>query len=57
MARRLQGSDKHLPQILKMKELYMRGIGVHHGGLLPILKEVAEIFFSKGLVKVDGYYI
>ncbi|KAG5184771.1 P-loop containing nucleoside triphosphate hydrolase protein, partial [Tribonema minus] len=26
--------------------------GVHHGGLLPILKETVEILFSRGIVKV-----
>jgi antiviral helicase SKI2 len=26
--------------------------GVHHGGLLPILKEMVEILFSRGIVKV-----
>ncbi|KAI5454433.1 Antiviral helicase ski2 [Naganishia albida] len=49
---RLKGSDKKLPQIARMRELLMRGIGVHHGGLLPIVKEVVEILFSRGLVKV-----
>lgn len=34
------GSDKQLPQIKRMKDLLSRGIGVHHGGLLPIVKEV-----------------
>ena len=29
-----------------------RGIAVHHGGLLPILKEVVEILFTRGLIKV-----
>lgn len=38
---RLKGSDKKLPQILKMRQLLSRGIGVHHGGLLPIVKEVS----------------
>lgn len=28
------------------------GIGVHHSGILPILKEIIEILFIKGLVKV-----
>lgn len=28
-----------------------RGIGIHHGGLLPILKEVIEILFQEGLIK------
>jgi antiviral helicase SKI2 len=30
----------------------VRGIGVHHGGLLPIMKEIVEILFGRGLVKV-----
>lgn len=37
---RLRGTDKELPQILRMRELLSRGIAVHHGGLLPIIKEV-----------------
>ncbi|CAD6978253.1 unnamed protein product, partial [Tilletia controversa] len=45
-------SDKKLPQILRMRELLSRGIGVHHGGLLPIVKGVVEILFQRGLVKV-----
>jgi antiviral helicase SKI2 len=36
------GSDKKLPQIGRMRDLLSRGIGVHHGGLLPIVKEVGE---------------
>lgn len=32
------GSDKRLPQIQRMRDLLSRGIGVHHGGLLPIVK-------------------
>lgn len=32
--------------------LLKRGIGIHHGGLLPILKETIEILFSEGLLKV-----
>ena len=32
------GSDKTLPQITRMRELLSRGIGVHHGGLLPLVK-------------------
>ena len=35
-----------------MLPLLQRGIGIHHGGLLPILKEVIEILFGEGLVKV-----
>uniref|UniRef100_M4BTY6 Helicase SKI2W n=1 Tax=Hyaloperonospora arabidopsidis (strain Emoy2) TaxID=559515 RepID=M4BTY6_HYAAE len=49
---RLQGSDRELPQVLTTKEMLKRGIGVHHGGLLPIIKEMVEILFGRGLVKV-----
>lgn len=49
---RLEASDKKLPQISRMRDLLSRGIGVHHGGLLPIVKEVVEILFARGLVKV-----
>lgn len=49
---RLSDSDRKLPQILKMKDLLSRGVAVHHGGLLPIVKEIVEILFSRGLVKV-----
>lgn len=48
----LVGSDKELPQVLRMRELLSRGIAVHHSGLLPILKEIVEILFTRGLVKV-----
>ncbi|XP_058684946.1 LOW QUALITY PROTEIN: superkiller complex protein 2-like, partial [Poecile atricapillus] len=49
---RLRGSDRRLPQVLQLSELLQRGIGVHHGGVLPLLKEVVEMLFSQGLVKV-----
>ncbi|KAG9066383.1 ATP-dependent RNA helicase mtr4 [Linnemannia hyalina] len=44
--------DRTLPQIMHLLPLLQRGIGIHHGGLLPILKEVIEILFQEGLVKV-----
>lgn len=36
-----------------MRDLLKRGIGVHHSGILPIMKEVIEMLFSRGLVKVN----
>ena len=47
----LSDDDKKLPQVEHVLPLLMRGIGIHHGGLLPILKEVIEILFSEGLIK------
>jgi len=32
--------------------LLLKGIGVHHGGLLPIAKEVVELLFQEGLIQV-----
>ena len=49
---RLKPEDRTLPQIRRLRELLARGIAVHHGGMLPIIKEVVEILFAKGLVKV-----
>ena len=48
----LSEEDKQLPQILNILPLLKRGIGIHHSGLLPILKETIEILFQEGLIKV-----
>lgn len=48
----LSPDDRRLPQISNILPLLKRGIGIHHGGLLPILKEVIEILFQEGLIKV-----
>lgn len=49
---RLKPEDRVLPQIIRLRELLNRGIAVHHGGLLPIVKEIVEILFAQTLVKV-----
>ncbi|KAJ1726484.1 ATP-dependent RNA helicase mtr4, partial [Coemansia biformis] len=43
--------DRCLPQIENILPLLKRGVGIHHSGLLPILKEVIEILFQEGLLK------
>jgi ATP-dependent RNA helicase DOB1 len=48
----LSPEDKDLPQIQHLLPLLQRGIGIHHSGLLPILKETIEILFQEGLIKV-----
>jgi ATP-dependent RNA helicase DOB1 len=48
----LSAEDKSLPQIQHMLPLLRRGIGIHHSGLLPILKETIEILFQENLIKV-----
>ncbi|KAJ9600504.1 hypothetical protein L9F63_009194 [Diploptera punctata] len=47
----LKPADRLLPQVVKLEDLLKRGIGVHHSGILPILKEIVEMLFQKGLVK------
>lgn len=47
----LSDEDKNLPQVENILPLLRRGIGIHHGGLLPILKETIEIMFGEGLIK------
>ncbi|KAI5949309.1 MTR4 [Candida jiufengensis] len=48
----LPENDKDLPQIKNILPLLKRGIGIHHSGLLPILKEIIEILFQEGFLKV-----
>ncbi|KAL6929733.1 ATP-dependent RNA helicase mtr4 [Hanseniaspora valbyensis] len=48
----LPENDRKLPQITQLLPLLRRGIGIHHSGLLPILKEVIEILFQEGFLKV-----
>ena len=48
----LSDDDQQLPQIQHLLPLLQRGIGIHHSGLLQILKEVIEILFQEGLIKV-----
>ncbi|XP_058790896.1 superkiller complex protein 2 isoform X2 [Phymastichus coffea] len=50
--RHLKGTDVELPQVLRMQRLLTLGIGIHHSGILPILKEIVEMLFQKGIVKV-----
>ncbi|KAG6450512.1 hypothetical protein O3G_MSEX006615 [Manduca sexta] len=47
----LSEEDRKLPQVENVVPLLRRGIGIHHGGLLPILKETIEILFGLGLIK------
>ncbi len=44
--------DREMPAVKSMLPLLKRGIGVHHSGLLPLLKEVVEILFQEQLIKV-----
>jgi superfamily II RNA helicase len=41
-----------LGQVSETIKYLKRGIGIHHSGFIPILKEIVEILFSKGLIKI-----
>ncbi len=47
----LSAVDRELEVVVKMLPLLKKGIGVHHSGLLPLLKEMVELLFQEGLVK------
>lgn len=36
----------------QIRDLAIKGIGVHHAGLIPVFKEIIEMLFSKNLIKV-----
>ena len=48
----LAEEDCQLRSIHKVLSLLKYGIGIHHSGLLPFVKEVVEILFQEGLIKV-----
>jgi superfamily II RNA helicase len=43
---------EHLPQYHQIVRLLERGIAFHHSGVLPLLKEIIELLFSRGFIKV-----
>jgi len=49
--KKIRPEDRQLPQVKMIKDLLSCGIGVHHGGMLPILKEIVEILLAEGYVK------
>ena len=42
----------HLPEYLDMVHLLRKGVAIHHSGLMPILREIVEILFAKGYIKM-----
>jgi len=43
---------KHTTQWNMVYDLVNKGVGIHHSGMIPILKEIVEILYSKGLIKI-----
>ena len=51
---RLENTDIYMysSQFMEIQDMLMKGIAIHHSGLIPVLKEIIEILFSEGLIKV-----
>jgi superfamily II RNA helicase len=41
-----------VPQYIKIKKLIEKGVCFHHSGVIPIMKEIIEILFREGFIKV-----
>jgi len=42
----------HLPEYDELVGLLEKGIGIHHSGMIPILREIVETMISRGCVKL-----
>ena len=48
----LRPEDRKLDQVELITSLVRKGIGFHHAGLLPVLKQLVEVLFGRGLMMV-----
>ena len=42
----------NLPEYVNMVSLLEKGVAIHHAGIMPILREMVELLFSKGYIKL-----
>lgn len=42
----------HLPEYVNLVALLEKGIATHHSKMLPVLREIVEMFFAKGYIKL-----
>lgn len=42
----------HLPEYINTVKLLRKGVGIHHAGLIPILREMTEMLFARGFIKI-----
>ena len=42
----------HLPEYVNLVQLLRKGVAIHHAGLLPVLREIVELLFAKGYIKL-----
>ena len=48
----LSEEDQNIPQLKNMLNILKLGIGIHHGGMVPIIRECVELIFQSGLIKI-----
>jgi superfamily II RNA helicase len=41
-----------LPEYVNMISLLEKGIAIHHAGIMPILREMVELLYAKGYIKI-----
>lgn len=42
----------NLPEYINIIDLLKKGIAIHHAGMMPILREMVELLFEKGYIKL-----
>jgi superfamily II RNA helicase len=42
----------HLPEYIDLVKLLEKGIGIHHSGMMPVLREIVELMISKKYIKL-----
>lgn len=42
----------NLPEYINLIKILKKGIAIHHSGIMPIFREMVEILFSKGYIKL-----
>ena len=42
----------HLPEYQSLVQLLRKGVGIHHAGLMPVLREMVELLFTRGFIKI-----
>lgn len=42
----------HLPEYVNLVKMLRKGVAIHHAGLMPILREMVELLFARGFIKI-----
>jgi superfamily II DNA/RNA helicase len=54
LIRKLPNFEEYLslPEYNEVVSLLEKGIGIHHAGMMPVLREMVELFLSRGFIKL-----